>query len=264
MPGSIAAICVELDISVLIYQAANRGQAVAASLGDAMKQMEAVDPGEDGAQGAAPGESLAEVAYRRLEEAIVTLSLRPGAVLTEAQLIDLVGLGRTPVREALIRLAQHGLVQILPRKGILVADISAIDIMTALDARAVLERLVVGGAAKRAGPAERIAIVEAAKAMRRAADAGDVMGYMRFDKELDALVAQAARSPYASRAVEPLQALIRRAWYHFERQDDLVPAALHHGALAQAIAGADSAAAIAASDALMSHLRKGLLATLDR
>lgn len=229
-----------------------------------MKQKGHVDPERDGPHVAGAGESLAEVAYRRLEEAIVTLSLRPGAVLTEAQLIDLVGLGRTPVREALIRLAQHGLVQILPRKGILVADISAIDIIAALDAREVLERLVVGEAAKRAGPVERIAIVEAAKAMRRAAEAGDVAGYMRLDKELDGLVAQAARSPYATRAVEPLQALIRRAWYHFERQDDLVPAALHHGSLAQAIAGADSLAATAASDALMSHLRKGLLATLDR
>lgn len=236
----------------------------AALVGDLMKQMEASDPARVGVPDPVLGESLAEVAYRRLEEAIVTLSLRPGAVLTEAQLIDLVGLGRTPVREALIRLAQHGLVQILPRKGVLVADISAIDIMAALDARAVLERLVVGEAAKRAGPAERIAIVEAAKAMRLKAEAGDVMGYMRLDKELDALVAQAARSPYAIRAVEPLQALIRRAWYHFERQDDLVPAALHHGALAHAIAGADTSAAMAASDGLMAHLRKGLLATLDR
>ncbi|WP_291828960.1 GntR family transcriptional regulator, partial [Bosea sp. (in: a-proteobacteria)] len=85
-----------------------------------------------------PALSLTEIAYRRLEEAIVTLSLRPGAVLTEAQLIDMVGVGRTPVREALIRLAQQGLVEVLPRKGVVVAGINAIDIMAALDAREVL------------------------------------------------------------------------------------------------------------------------------
>ena len=68
-----------------------------------------------------PALSLTEIAYRRLEEAIVTLSLRPGAVLTEAQLIDMGGVGRTPVREALIRLAQQGLVEVLPRKGVVVA-----------------------------------------------------------------------------------------------------------------------------------------------
>lgn len=192
----------------------------------------------------------------------MTLSLRPGAVLTESQLIDLVGLGRTPVREGLIRLAQHGMVEILPRKGVLVVDISAIDIIAALEARQVLERLVVGEAARRASPEERIAIMAAAQAMRLAAEAGDAAGYMRLDKELDALVAQAARSPYATRAVEPLQALVRRAWYHFERQEDLVSAATHHGEFAQAIAAADSASAMAASDALMAHLRKRLLATL--
>lgn len=214
--------------------------------------------------GASAVQSLSEIAYHRLEEAIVTLSLRPGAVLTEAQLIALVGVGRTPVREALIRLAQQGLVEILPRKGVAVAGINAIDIMAALDAREVLERLIATEAAKRASPRERIAIIEKAKAMRAAAEAGDANAYMRLDKELDALVAEAARSPYATRAVEPLQALIRRAWYHFERQDDLLPAAAHHGAFAQALATTDPAAAIAASDALMLHLRKGLLATLGR
>jgi DNA-binding GntR family transcriptional regulator len=208
--------------------------------------------------------SLTEIAYRRLEEAIVTLSLRPGAVLTEAQMIDMVGVGRTPVREALIRLAQQGLVEVLPRKGVVVAGINAIDIMAALDAREVLERLIAADAAKRASPRERIAIVEKARTMREAATDGDANAYMRLDKELDAEVAAAARSPYATRAVEPLQALIRRAWYHFERQDDLLPAASHHVAFAQALATADPVAAMAASDALMLHLRNGLLATLER
>jgi DNA-binding GntR family transcriptional regulator len=208
--------------------------------------------------------SLSETAYRRLEEAIVTLSLRPGAVLTEAQLIDLVGVGRTPVREALIRLAQQGLVDILPRKGVVVTGINAIDIMAALDAREVLERLIASDAAKRASPRERIVIIEKARAMRVAAEAGDANAYMRLDKELDAAVAAAARSPYATRAAEPLQALIRRAWYYFEREDDLVPAAGHHVAFAQALATEDPAAASAASDALMQHLRAGMLATLGR
>lgn len=221
-------------------------------------------PGADERTPSAIVPSLSETAYQRLEEAIVTLSLRPGSILTEAQLIDLVGVGRTPVREALIRLAQQGLVDILPRKGIVVTDIHAIDIMAALDAREVLERLIASEAAKRASPRERIAIIETARAMRAAAEIGDANAYMRIDKDLDALIAEAARSPYATRAVEPLQALIRRAWYHFERQDDLVPAAGFHMAFAQALAAGDIAASVAASDALMLHLRNGLVATLGR
>lgn len=219
----------------------------------------------DGAVGGARATaSLSDLAYARLEEAIVTLSLRPGAALTEAQMIELVAVGRTPVREALIRLAQQGLVEILPRKGVVVTAIDAIDVMAALDAREVLERLIASEAARRAGPAERSAILAKARAMRDAAQADDVNAYMRLDKELDGLIAAAARSPYASRAVEPLQALIRRAWYYFDRQVDLVPAANHHVALAQALVAGEPTAAGEASDALMRHLRAGLMTALRR
>lgn len=224
---------------------------------------EAFDPADAAAERSG-GASLSEIAYRRLEEAIVTLSLKPGAVLTEAQMIELVGVGRTPVREALIRLAQQNLVEILPRKGVVVTDVNAIDVMAALDAREVLERLIAAEAARKASPAERIAILEKARAMRHAAQAEDVNAYMRLDKELDAMVAAAARSPYATRAAEPLQALIRRAWYFFERQDDLAQAVSLHVAFAQALATGKPEAAEAASDALMQHLRAGMMAALAR
>lgn len=224
---------------------------------------EAFDPADAAAERSG-GASLSEIAYRRLEEAIVTLSLKPGAVLTEAQMIELVGVGRTPVREALIRLAQQNLVEILPRKGVVVTDVNAIDVMAALDAREVLERLIAAEAARKASPAERIAILEKARAMRHAAQAEDVNAYMRLDKELDAMVAAAARSPYATRAAEPLQALIRRAWYFFERQDDLAQAVSLHVAFAQALATGKPEPAEAASDALMQHLRAGMMAALAR
>ncbi|MET0427199.1 MAG: GntR family transcriptional regulator, partial [Microvirga sp.] len=145
-----------------------------------LQSMPGVDRPGQAASAAGHAPSLTETAYRRLEEAIVTLSLRPGAVLTEAQMIDMVGVGRTPVREALIRLAQQGMVEILPRKGVLVAGIDAIDIMAALDAREVLERLIAADAAKRASPGERVEIIETARAMREAATEGDANGYMRL------------------------------------------------------------------------------------
>ena len=68
---------------------------------------------------AAGAESLTEQAYRQIEEQIVTLRLKPGDVLSEQMLSATFGIGRTPVREALQRLAHEGLVIILPRKGIL-------------------------------------------------------------------------------------------------------------------------------------------------
>ena len=67
-------------------------------------------------------ESLTDKAYAQLEEMIVTLQLAPGAVLSEMELGERLNIGRTPVREALHRLAREGLVLILPRKGILVTE----------------------------------------------------------------------------------------------------------------------------------------------
>ncbi|MEE8122944.1 MAG: GntR family transcriptional regulator, partial [Alphaproteobacteria bacterium] len=72
-----------------------------------------------------PGKlSLTDRAYNQLEELVVTLRLEPGAVLSEGVLASELGFGRTPIREALQRLAREGLVVILPRKGILVSEIN--------------------------------------------------------------------------------------------------------------------------------------------
>jgi DNA-binding GntR family transcriptional regulator len=59
--------------------------------------------------------TLRAQAYRALEEAIVTQSLRPGSKVTEVELSNRLGIGRTPIREALQRLAREGLVSVRPR-----------------------------------------------------------------------------------------------------------------------------------------------------
>src|SRR5262245_66544621 len=69
-------------------------------------------------------ESMTEQAYRIIEEQIVTLRLKPGEVLSEQLLSATCGFGRTPIREALQRLAREGLITVLPRKGILVSDLN--------------------------------------------------------------------------------------------------------------------------------------------
>ena len=68
--------------------------------------------------------SLAEQAYQLLEHKLVTLELAPGSVISEGQLIDMTGLGRTPVREAMQRLAYQEMFDVMPRKGLLVTPVS--------------------------------------------------------------------------------------------------------------------------------------------
>lgn len=215
-------------------------------------------------QGSAAGEGLrgpasqADQAYHLLEEAIVTLRLAPGAMVTEAQVIAIAGLGRTPVREALLRLAQQGLLGIVPRKGLVVAPVDPIDLLGVLEAREALEETVVCAAASRASAAERSLILSLARDMQQAAQAGDARLYMQRDKMLDEAMAAAGRNPYATRALEPLQTLMRRAWYAYERERDLREAAGMHLAIAQAVAMADTPAARAATESLITHMRDGL------
>ena len=100
-------------------------------------------------------ESLTEQAYRVIEEEIVTLRLKPGDVLSEQLLSATTSIGRTPIREALQRLAREGLITILPRKGILVSDINPRNQLLVLEVRRELERLSSRTGAERATPAQR-------------------------------------------------------------------------------------------------------------
>ena len=99
--------------------------------------------------------SLTEQAYRQIEERIVTLRLEPGEVLSEASLSLELGIGRTPIREALQRLAREGLVNILPRRGILVSDINVRNQLELLAVRREVERLMARLCAVRASQEER-------------------------------------------------------------------------------------------------------------
>ena len=107
-------------------------------------------------------ETLTERAYRAVEEEIVTLRLKPSQVLSEQMLSATFDIGRTPIREALQRLAREGLVAILPRKGILVSDINPRNQLLVLEVRRELERLLSRAGAERATKEQREQLQEIA------------------------------------------------------------------------------------------------------
>ena len=92
-------------------------------------------------------QSLTDRAYAELEEMIVTLKLAPGAAVSEAELSSHLGIGRTPIREALQRLARERLVTILPRRGIMVSEINVGRQLRLHEARREIERLIARTAA---------------------------------------------------------------------------------------------------------------------
>ncbi|MGR8946729.1 MAG: GntR family transcriptional regulator [Gammaproteobacteria bacterium] len=200
-------------------------------------------------------ESLTDKAYSQLEEMIVTLQLEPGAVLSELELGERLQIGRTPVREALHRLAREGLVLILPRKGILVSEMNPGKQLLALEVRRELERLMARTAAERSTDAERKNFRSIAKGMRAAASKNDDMKFMRHDNELNLLIAEASHNEYAVRAIQSMQGLSRRFWYvHYKQAGDMPLIAGLHADLAEQIAVGNAVGAAAASDRLMDYV----------
>jgi DNA-binding GntR family transcriptional regulator len=200
--------------------------------------------------------TMTERAYRQIEELIVTLQLPPGMVLSEQMLAQRLDIGRTPIREALQRLARDGLVLILPRRGILVSEINVRTQLRLLEVRRELERLLARLAAERATPAERAEFDEIAAGMLAASEAADDMAFVRLDLQFNNLVSQAARNEFATRSMALMHGLSRRFWYqHYKEVADLPLAAKLHAEVAQAIARRDTAAAAAASDRLIDYIQ---------
>lgn len=199
--------------------------------------------------------TLTEQAYRAIEEAIVTLQVAPGEVVSEAQLATKLGFGRTPVREALQRLARERLVRILPRRGIVVAAVDVGEQLRLIEVRREIERLVARAAARRADPAQRERFLEIAGAMRRIAQSGDETAYLRVDRALNLLVLDAARNEFAAAAMALMHGLSRRFWYmHGRSNAGLEDSSIAHAELAEAIAGGDADQAAARSDALIDYI----------
>jgi DNA-binding GntR family transcriptional regulator len=200
-------------------------------------------------------ETLTERAYRALEEEIVTLRLKPSQVLSEQMLSATFKIGRTPIREALQRLAREGLVAILPRKGILVSDINPRNQLLVLEVRRELERLLSRAGAERATKEQREQLQEIARGMDRASKANDDIAFMRLDLELNRLMIDAGHNDYAARSMKLLQGLSRRFWYmHYREAADLPLCARLHANQARAIAQGNGDAAARASDKLMDYV----------
>jgi DNA-binding GntR family transcriptional regulator len=208
--------------------------------------------------------SLTEQAYAALEERIVTLVLEPGQVLSENTLAASLGIGRTPIREALQRLAREGLIVILARRGVMVSQINVQNQLELLRVRRELERLMAQLAANRASNEERARFATLAAEMTKASLEEDDAAFMRQDQELNALISRACRNEYAQRSIALTHGLSRRFWYrHYQEVLDLPLCARLHAALARAISERDASEAMGCSDRLLDYIETFTRAALD-
>jgi DNA-binding GntR family transcriptional regulator len=209
-------------------------------------------------------ETLTDKAYTYLEELIVTLKLPPGSAVSEAMLSKRLGIGRTPIREALHRLARERLVTILPRRGVIVSDINVKSQLRLLEVRREVERLVARSAARRATPAERARFGELASQFERSARQNDDTTFMRVDRAFNELCVAAARNEFAAGAMGLMQSLSRRFWYlHYKQAADMPETAKLHADIARAIAKGDEPGAATATDRLLDMIESFTRATVS-
>ena len=195
---------------------------------------------------------------------IVTLKLAPGVAVSETELSQSLGIGRTPIREALQRLARESLVSILPRRGIIVSEINLKKQLRLLEVRRELERLIARSAARRATDEERARLKELAERFEKSAKVNDDLTFMRTDREFNTLCSTASHNEFAALAMGLMHSLSRRFWYiHYKQAADMPLTAKLHADIARAIAAGDEARAAKASDKLIDAIEKFTRDTTD-
>ncbi len=205
----------------------------------------------------ASAQSLTDRAYADLEEMIVTLKLAPGSAVSEAELSAQLGIGRTPIREALQRLARERLIAIFPRRGILVSEINVSSQLRLLEVRRELERLVARSAARRASETERKRFRTLAAQFEKSAKVNDDVTFMRTDRDFNVLCSAAAHNEFAAGAMSLMHSLSRRFWYiHFKQAADMPLTAKLHANIARAIANAEEERAARATDKLLDVIER--------
>jgi DNA-binding GntR family transcriptional regulator len=200
----------------------------------------------------ANGQSLVRQAYTRIEDLIITLALEPGAIVTEARIAESVGMGRTPVREALQQLVREGLVEVLPKRGIRISRIDVAKQLRMLEFRRQVERFIARSAALNATEAERLTFATHAAQFREISLSGDNARFIDVDDAFTLAMADCSGNEYASDALKLTHGLSRRfaSAYSFE-VSGLRDNAARHADLATAISEGNADRAEEKIDALI-------------
>ncbi len=179
---------------------------------------------------------LSRQAYERLRDQIITLKLAPGTLLDEAELMASLGLGRTPIREALQRLACEGLVVIRPRRGTYVAPLSLTDLQQIFELRQELEGYAAALAAERATVQDIAALEQALAPLGQVPEPSSPYFYIDVDWAFHRALAATTHNPFLQDQLGNLYNLHLRLWYSVaEKLGPVRELGEHHHAILQAI-----------------------------
>lgn len=195
-------------------------------------------------------QSLRDLAYEAIKFRIITCAFKPGEYVNEARVAAILGLGRTPVHQAIDRLMLEGMVEVIPRKGVIVKPVSLDEVMQIIEARIIVEPQGVRLAAERADETDIGALGDILGRAQQWMAVRNVEQMMLLDREFHLVLARAARNDVFGDILRKLHERSLRFWFI-----SLADAG-HHGAVQEeheAILRAIRARDPQAAEAAMRH-----------
>src|SRR5215472_6837381 len=160
-----------------------------------------------------PRQSLRDAAYEAIKHRIITCKFKPGECINEVSVAELIGYGRTPVHQALDRLMLEEMVEVIPRKGVIVKPIILHDVMQMIDVRMINETHCARLAAARADDTHIGALTAVLKRARQAITARDIHSMMMLDREFHLQLAAAGKNLELAEVVRKLNERSLRFWF---------------------------------------------------
>lgn len=203
-----------------------------------------------------------EQAYAQLKQALITLAYKPGDYLSTASLMNELDMGRTPINHALHRLSTEGLVQIIPRKGLIVSPLSIDDALQLIDVRLANERLCMRLAAERVTKGELQQLEAIARDFEKAASRGQTIEVMNLDRLFHEHISSSARNQILAEILKVLHARSQRFWaLSLAMPDHLSEVQDEHRAILRALSEGNAAAAEEAVQEHVMSFQRALLRT---
>ena len=207
-------------------------------------------------------QSLADRAYYAIREWIVTLDLAPGSVVNERELMGRLGLGRTPVREALRDLASEQLVDVFPRRGMFVSGVDVGDIAGLSEVRLVLETEAARLAAERRNETDLEETAALLEELARTSGEQRERRLIDLDERIHRHVAHCAHNPFLEATLEQYYVLALRIWFLALERVALGEAIGEHHAILEAIRDGDAGRAAEAMRAHVVSFERAIRAVL--
>lgn len=208
---------------------------------------------------------LTQQAYESIKGRILSMELRPGLFVNEAALCELIGIGRMPVHQAIHRLQAEGMVEVIPRKGLVIRMDSVQDIVLLLEARLAMEPNIVALAAERISDTQITELERLIKSAKKLLNQTQRESFSMIDREFHRVVAEASGNKFLADSLLPLHERSDLMWHlRIMPSDGLEVTQREHEAIYKAVVQRDAVAAHRAMKAHLTSLHDRILKAFNR